>query len=242
MGGAAAPGVNLQLKSAKSSIARSSGIIHGKCPRRRRKAALRPVDRGGQNARILDERHFCSTGGHPPSESASAMCALKVTSARKGPAGALQQQRRIWYPRCSVREGGFCMRCGTAFLALLLTVALISPTAAAGPALLFDAKSGTVLYAEDPDNPWHPASLAKLMTAYLTFEAIKSGTLGAHLEDQVLGRGERRAAEQDRIAGRTRAHGRPRPAGAHHQVGERRRRDAGRGRRRQRAPVRRQDE
>jgi D-alanyl-D-alanine carboxypeptidase len=54
---------------------------------------------------------------------------------------------------------------------------LISPTTAAGPALLFDAKSGKVLYAEDPDNPWHPASLAKLMTAYLTFEAIKSGRL-----------------------------------------------------------------
>jgi D-alanyl-D-alanine carboxypeptidase len=69
------------------------------------------------------------------------------------------------------------MRRGTAILALLLSVALISPTAAAGPALLLDAKSGTVLYAEDPDNPWHPASLAKLMTAYLTFEAIKSGRL-----------------------------------------------------------------
>jgi D-alanyl-D-alanine carboxypeptidase len=69
------------------------------------------------------------------------------------------------------------MRCGTAFLALLLTFALISPSAATGPALLFDAKSGTVLYAEDPDNPWHPASLAKLMTAYLTFEAIKTGRL-----------------------------------------------------------------
>ena len=34
-----------------------------------------------------------------------------------------------------------------------------------------------MLYAEDPDNQWHPASLTKLMTAYLAFEAIKSGKL-----------------------------------------------------------------
>jgi D-alanyl-D-alanine carboxypeptidase len=34
-----------------------------------------------------------------------------------------------------------------------------------------------VLYAEDADNQWHPASLTKIMTAYLTFEAIKDGKL-----------------------------------------------------------------
>ncbi len=45
------------------------------------------------------------------------------------------------------------------------------------PALLFDAADGKVLYAEDLDNQWHPASLTKIMTAYLTFEAIKEGKL-----------------------------------------------------------------
>jgi D-alanyl-D-alanine carboxypeptidase len=49
--------------------------------------------------------------------------------------------------------------------------------ALAGPALLFDAADGRVLYAEDQDNQWHPASLTKIMTAYLTFEAIKAGKL-----------------------------------------------------------------
>ena len=44
--------------------------------------------------------------------------------------------------------------------------------AAAGPALLFDAATGRVLYAEDADNQWYPASLAKIMTAYLVFEAL----------------------------------------------------------------------
>lgn len=52
----------------------------------------------------------------------------------------------------------------------------VSP-ASAGPALLFDAADGRVLYAEDQDNQWHPASLTKIMTAYLVFEAIKEGRL-----------------------------------------------------------------
>lgn len=49
--------------------------------------------------------------------------------------------------------------------------------ALAGPALLFDAGDGRVLYAEDADDQWHPASLTKIMTAYLTFEAIKEGKI-----------------------------------------------------------------
>jgi D-alanyl-D-alanine carboxypeptidase len=58
----------------------------------------------------------------------------------------------------------------------------LSP-AAAGPALLFDATSGRVLYAEDPDAQWYPASLTKIMTAYLVFEALKNGKLD--LEDKI---------------------------------------------------------
>jgi len=49
--------------------------------------------------------------------------------------------------------------------------------ACAGPALLFDTTDGKVLYAEDQDYQWHPASLTKIMTAYLAFEALKSGRL-----------------------------------------------------------------
>lgn len=54
-------------------------------------------------------------------------------------------------------------------------VALAPKPAAAGPALVFEPASGTVVYAEDPDRLWHPASLTKLMTAYLTFEALRDG-------------------------------------------------------------------
>jgi D-alanyl-D-alanine carboxypeptidase len=43
--------------------------------------------------------------------------------------------------------------------------------------LVFDAKTGTVLHAEEAMAPWFPASLTKLMTAYVTFRAIRDGRL-----------------------------------------------------------------
>src|SRR5262249_45117024 len=49
-----------------------------------------------------------------------------------------------------------------------------------------------VLYSEDADDQWHPASLTKIMTAYLTFEAVKTGQLKL---DQRIPYSER-AAEQ----------------------------------------------
>ncbi len=61
--------------------------------------------------------------------------------------------------------------------AALVAAVLMAPGALAGPALLFDAADGKVLYAEDQDNQWRPASLTKIMTAYLVFEAIKEGKL-----------------------------------------------------------------
>jgi D-alanyl-D-alanine carboxypeptidase len=66
--------------------------------------------------------------------------------------------------------------------ALTATAVALSP-AAAGPALLFDAADGRILYAEDQDHQWHPASLTKIMTAYLVFEAIRDGKLS--LQDKV---------------------------------------------------------
>ena len=62
-------------------------------------------------------------------------------------------------------------------LALAVAVAALASPAGAGPALLFEAGDGRVLYAEDADNQWHPASLTKIMTAYVTFEALKEGKL-----------------------------------------------------------------
>ena len=63
-------------------------------------------------------------------------------------------------------------------LGLLVGAALLAPSgASAGPALVFEPYNGTVFYAEDPDASWFPASLTKLMTAYVTFQALKDGTV-----------------------------------------------------------------
>jgi len=71
-----------------------------------------------------------------------------------------------------------------ALLAAMLAALMASQPAMAGPALLVEPSSGLVLYAEDADLPWRPASLTKLMTAYLTFEAIRDGRLSP--EDTVV--------------------------------------------------------
>jgi len=65
-------------------------------------------------------------------------------------------------------------RARTFFAAAAASLSLLRP-AHAGPALLYDASSGQVLYTEDADQPWFPASLAKLMTAYVVFDAWRSG-------------------------------------------------------------------
>ena len=51
------------------------------------------------------------------------------------------------------------------------------PEIAARAWLLYDATAGQVLAAKDPDEPVEPASLTKLMTAYLVFDALKAGRL-----------------------------------------------------------------
>ena len=63
-------------------------------------------------------------------------------------------------------------------LGLLVGAILMAPVgASAGPALVFEPYNGTVFYAEDPDAQWFPASLTKLMTAYVAFRALKDGSV-----------------------------------------------------------------
>ena len=61
-------------------------------------------------------------------------------------------------------------------IALVLSFASLVP-ALATPLLLVDRDTLQVLYAEDAGQPWHPASLTKLMTAYVAFEEIAKGTV-----------------------------------------------------------------
>lgn len=61
-------------------------------------------------------------------------------------------------------------------LALLLSFAGFGQ-AWANPMLLVDRATLQVLYAQDAGQPWHPASLTKLMTAYVAFEEVAKGTV-----------------------------------------------------------------
>ncbi|MDX2259312.1 MAG: D-alanyl-D-alanine carboxypeptidase family protein [Hyphomicrobiaceae bacterium] len=77
------------------------------------------------------------------------------------------------------RSLGACLSerlCGLLATAMMI-LTLGSTTVSAGPALLFDAGSGKVIYSEDMDQPWHPASLTKIMTAYLVFQDLKAGKI-----------------------------------------------------------------
>ncbi|WIY54237.1 D-alanyl-D-alanine carboxypeptidase family protein [Devosia sp. YIM 151766] len=61
-------------------------------------------------------------------------------------------------------------------MALLLTLASFAP-AWATPLLLVDRANLEVLYAQDAGQAWHPASLTKLMTAYVVFEELAKGNV-----------------------------------------------------------------
>ena len=65
---------------------------------------------------------------------------------------------------------------GLLAIGIIASLAFATPVYA-GPALLFDAVDGRILYAEDQDDQWHPASLTKIMTAYVVFEALRHGPL-----------------------------------------------------------------
>jgi D-alanyl-D-alanine carboxypeptidase len=64
---------------------------------------------------------------------------------------------------------------------LMLAVLALSPfageTARATPAVTIDAYSGAVLYEEDAALPWYPASLTKMMTAYVALKAVGEGKI-----------------------------------------------------------------
>jgi D-alanyl-D-alanine carboxypeptidase len=53
-----------------------------------------------------------------------------------------------------------------------------------GPSLLFDSKTGEVISQDRAGEPWYPASLTKLMTAYVIFQKLREGKLT--LEQQIV--------------------------------------------------------
>ncbi len=62
-------------------------------------------------------------------------------------------------------------------LVVLAMAMTLAPPAQSRPLLLFDAATGEVILEHEAGERWYPASLTKLMTAYLTFEALGAGRL-----------------------------------------------------------------
>jgi D-alanyl-D-alanine carboxypeptidase len=64
------------------------------------------------------------------------------------------------------------------FLVAAMLIAAFAPRTAQAEALLvIEADTGKVLQAENATYPWYPASVTKLMTAYVTLKAVKEGRL-----------------------------------------------------------------
>ncbi|PTQ56699.1 MAG: D-alanyl-D-alanine carboxypeptidase [Candidatus Carbobacillus altaicus] len=51
-------------------------------------------------------------------------------------------------------------------------------------AILMETETGQILYAQDPDTPYPPASMTKMMAEYLVLESIKNGKI--HWDDRVV--------------------------------------------------------
>ncbi|MCA1406780.1 SPOR domain-containing protein [Ensifer sp. IC3342] len=76
--------------------------------------------------------------------------------------------------------GAFSKIAGRIVLAGAIAVLALSAPANANPkyaGIVVDAKTGKVLYGEDADELRYPASLTKMMTLYLTFEALEAGRI-----------------------------------------------------------------
>jgi D-alanyl-D-alanine carboxypeptidase len=61
--------------------------------------------------------------------------------------------------------------------ALAAAFGFVATPAVAEALLLIEADSGRVLQAENATYPWYPASVTKLMTAYVTLKAVKDGRI-----------------------------------------------------------------
>ena len=61
---------------------------------------------------------------------------------------------------------------------LIMTLGLLlQPAQASNPVLVFDAATGKAIVARDAGKPWYPASLTKILTAYVVFRAIEQGKI-----------------------------------------------------------------
>ncbi len=71
------------------------------------------------------------------------------------------------------------VRLGLVALATIWMLVIVPLSAAAAPyaAMVIDARSGKVLHSRNADTRLHPASLTKMMTLYIVFEAVENGEI-----------------------------------------------------------------
>ena len=84
-------------------------------------------------------------------------------------------------------------QCATLWLFRTIVICLLAfapSISAAAPyaAFVVDARTGKVLHASNADTRLHPASLTKMMTLYITFEAIKKGEITSTLVQRIQGK------------------------------------------------------
>lgn len=74
---------------------------------------------------------------------------------------------------------GQSARSGLLIVIILIVGALTPPKAVAAPyaAMVMDARTGEVIHAHNADTRLHPASLTKMMTLYIAFQAIQRGEI-----------------------------------------------------------------
>jgi len=78
----------------------------------------------------------------------------------------------VHFPPSSLRKSSLN------WIVLIAVLAIFTPRIVHAEALLLiEADTGKVLEAQNATMPWHPASLSKLMTAYVTLKAVKEGRI-----------------------------------------------------------------
>src|SRR5262249_30332226 len=133
----------------------------------------------GLTCRILDvfydhERLSWGSGG-----SSERVSLLPFTSRRLKPFSPMAR-----FPRESIESRAVmsstrsCLARTLMWVGIACAASALAPSRAGAEALLvIEAESGRVLFAQNAGYPWYPASVTKLMTAYVTLRAVKEGRL-----------------------------------------------------------------
>lgn len=102
---------------------------------------------------------------------------MQSTMPERAPEAAIPRAERHAMRAGPIRRAAMRIFMAVAMVATLLAAAPQGAQAAPYAAFVMDARTGQVLHESSPDRKLHPASLTKMMTLYLTIEAVKAGRL-----------------------------------------------------------------